>query len=182
MSPIHSFYDSGSLVWWSQDHLSAFDDAVLLASSGDHFQLTPGQFAAECEHLASLNLRAWFSAGHGWSAHSGQKGGVAVPSGRVFEYLGVSFTSEGRMEQIGAASAAMQTLHLAAVAKTVDLISHLHIGPQAVCSSQESNWMSGKMQHRVELLLLCVQRSQLKWFVLLIRRHSGRLIGDVSQY
>ncbi|KAI3373194.1 hypothetical protein L3Q82_006510 [Scortum barcoo] len=104
-------------VWFGNHRISSLlfaDDVVLLASSGQDLQHVLGRFAAECEAARDENQqppsrRTWFSTGKGWLALSGL-GGEVLPQVEEFKYLGVLFTSEGKMEReidrrIGAASA-----------------------------------------------------------------------------
>ncbi|TWW63932.1 hypothetical protein D4764_03G0009400 [Takifugu flavidus] len=100
------------------------DDVVLLASSARDLQLSLDRFAAACEaagmRISTSKSEPWFSTGKRWSAFPG-KGGDPAPSGG-FKYLGVLFTSGGRMEReidrrIGVASAVMRTLHRSVVVK-----------------------------------------------------------------
>ena len=101
------------------------DDVVLLASSGQDLQLSLGRFAAECE---AVGMRI-----------SGSKSETMVLSRKrvecplrvgnevlrqveEFRYLGILFTSEGRMERevdrrIGAASAVMRALRRSVLVK-----------------------------------------------------------------
>ncbi|KAI3364000.1 hypothetical protein L3Q82_001596 [Scortum barcoo] len=90
------------------------DDVVLLASSSQDLQhAVLERFAAECE-AAGMRISTSKSGGHGSRP---EKGGVPSPGGwgevlpqvEEFKYLGVLFTSEGKMEReidrrIGAAS------------------------------------------------------------------------------
>ncbi|KAK0150407.1 Craniofacial development protein 2 [Merluccius polli] len=83
------------------------DDVVLLASSDRDLQLSLDRFAAECESMVLNRKRVECTL---------RVGNEILPQVEEFKYLGVLFTSEGRMEQeidrrIGAASAVMRTLH-----------------------------------------------------------------------
>jgi len=101
------------------------DDVVLMASSGRDLQLSLERFATECE-----------AAGMGISTSKSEAmvidrkrvecnlrvGEEILSQAEEFKYLGVLFTSEGRMEReidrrIGAASAVMRALHRSVVVK-----------------------------------------------------------------
>ncbi|KAI3375230.1 hypothetical protein L3Q82_021733, partial [Scortum barcoo] len=94
------------------------DDVVLMASSGQDLQHVLERFAAECE-AAGMRISTSKLRGHGsrpekgWRALS-RVGGEVLPQVEEFKYLGVLFTSEGKMEReidrrIGAASAVMRS-------------------------------------------------------------------------
>ncbi|KAI3369560.1 hypothetical protein L3Q82_007769 [Scortum barcoo] len=70
------------------------DDVVLLASSSQDLQHVLERFAAECE-AAGMRIS---TSGKGWRALSGWSGEV-LPQVEEFKYLGVLFTSEGKMER-----------------------------------------------------------------------------------
>ncbi|KAK0135351.1 putative uncharacterized transposon-derived protein F52C9.6 [Merluccius polli] len=85
------------------------DDVVLLASSDRDLQLSLDRFAAECEAV-------------GMRISTLRVGDEILPQVEEFKYLGVLFTSEGRIEReidrrIGAAPAVMWTLHGSVVVK-----------------------------------------------------------------
>ncbi|TWW67270.1 hypothetical protein D4764_02G0003110 [Takifugu flavidus] len=89
------------------------DDVVLLASSARDLQLSLDRFAAACE-AAGMKINT--------SKFKAMVKEEILPQVEEFKYLGVLFTSEGRMEQeidrrIGAASAVMRTLHRSVVVK-----------------------------------------------------------------
>ena len=101
------------------------DDVVLLASSDRDLQLSLGRFAPEFEAA-----RMRISTSKSKSMVLNRKrvectlrvGDEFLPQVEEFKYLGVLFTSEGRMEReidrrIGAASAVMRTLHGSIVVK-----------------------------------------------------------------
>ena len=101
------------------------DDVVLLASSNQDLQCALGRFAAECE-AAGMKISSSKSEAMVLDrkkvACPLQVGGVSLPQVEEFKYLGVLFTSEGRMEReidrrIGAASAVMQSLYRTVVVK-----------------------------------------------------------------
>ncbi|TWW68240.1 hypothetical protein D4764_19G0000380 [Takifugu flavidus] len=89
-----------------------------------------------------------------------------LPQVKEFKYLGVLFTSEGRMEQeidrrIGAASAVMRTLHRVAGLSLRDRVRSSAI----------------REELGVEPLLFCVERSQMRWLGQLVRMTPGRVQG-----
>ncbi|KAI3371490.1 hypothetical protein L3Q82_024076 [Scortum barcoo] len=79
------------------------DDVVLMASSGQDLQHVLERFAAECEaagmRISTSKSEAMvLSTGKGWHALS-RWGGEVLPQVEEFKYLGVLFTSEGKMER-----------------------------------------------------------------------------------
>ena len=101
------------------------DDVVVLASSDQDLQCALGRFAAECE---SAGMRISTSKSEAMVLSRKrvdcplQVGGEFLPQVEEFRYLGVLFTSEGRMEReidrrIGAASAVMRSLYRSVVVK-----------------------------------------------------------------
>ncbi len=101
------------------------DDVVVLATSDQDLQHALGRFAAECE-AAGMRISASKSEAVVLSqkrvASPLQVGGVLLPQVVEFKYLGVLFTSEGRMEReidrrIGAASAVMRSMYWSVVVK-----------------------------------------------------------------
>ncbi|KAK3572192.1 hypothetical protein QTP86_025596, partial [Hemibagrus guttatus] len=101
------------------------DDVVLLASSGLDLQHALGRFAAECE---AAGMRVSTSKSEAmvldWKkvACTLQVGGEVLPQVEEFKYLGVLFTSEGRMDReidrrIGAAAAVMRSMYRSVVVK-----------------------------------------------------------------
>ncbi|XDV31537.1 hypothetical protein PO909_002528 [Leuciscus waleckii] len=101
------------------------DDVVVLASSDQDLQHALGRFAAECE-AAGMKISTSKSEAMVLSRKRVvcplQVGGEFLPQVEEFKYLGVLFTSEGRMEReidrrIGAASAVMQSLYRSVVVK-----------------------------------------------------------------
>ncbi|TWW59266.1 R2DM Retrovirus-related Pol polyprotein from type II retrotransposable element [Takifugu flavidus] len=87
------------------------DDVVLLAPSNRDLQQMLGRFATECE-----------AAGMRISTSKSESMVLARKKVEEFKYLGILFTSEGRMEReidrrIGAASAVMRALHRSIVVK-----------------------------------------------------------------
>ncbi|KAK3559924.1 hypothetical protein QTP86_026952 [Hemibagrus guttatus] len=101
------------------------DDVVLLASSGLDLQHALGRFAAECE---AAGMRVSTSKSEAMVldrkkvACTLQVGGEVLPQVEEFKYLGVLFTSEGRMDReidrrIGAAAAVMRSMYRSVVVK-----------------------------------------------------------------
>ncbi|TWW81657.1 hypothetical protein D4764_01G0014720 [Takifugu flavidus] len=103
--------------------LSLPDDVVVLASSARDLQLSLDRFAATCE-VAGMKIsksEAMVLNRKKVECLLRVKEEI-LPQVEEFKYLGVLFTSEGRMEQeidrrIGAASAVMRTLHRSVVVK-----------------------------------------------------------------
>ncbi|KAK3530227.1 hypothetical protein QTP86_020143, partial [Hemibagrus guttatus] len=101
------------------------DDVVLLASSGLDLQHALGRFAAECE-VAGMRVSTSKSEAMVLDrkkvACTLQVGGEVLPQVEEFKYLGVLFTSEGRMDheidrRIGAAAAVMRSMYRSVVVK-----------------------------------------------------------------
>ncbi|KAK3558549.1 hypothetical protein QTP86_019017 [Hemibagrus guttatus] len=101
------------------------DDVVLLASSSLDLQHALGCFAAECE---AAGMRVSTSKSEAMVldrkkvACTLQVGGEVLPQVEEFKYLGVLFTSEGRMDReidrrIGAAAAVMRSMYRSVVVK-----------------------------------------------------------------
>ncbi|KAK3516854.1 hypothetical protein QTP70_027075 [Hemibagrus guttatus] len=101
------------------------DDVVLLASSGLDLQHALGCFAAECE---AAGMRVSTSKSEAMVldrkkvACTLQVGGEVLPQVEEFKYLGVLFTSEGRMDReidrrVGAAAAVMRSMYWSVVVK-----------------------------------------------------------------
>ncbi|KAK3509762.1 hypothetical protein QTP70_008395 [Hemibagrus guttatus] len=101
------------------------DDVVLLAPSGMDLQHALGRFAAECE---AAGMRVSTSKSKAMVldqkkvACTLQVGGELLPQVEEFKYLGVLFTSEGRMDReidrrIGAAAAVMWSMYQSVVVK-----------------------------------------------------------------
>ncbi|KAI3357751.1 hypothetical protein L3Q82_016156 [Scortum barcoo] len=93
------------------------DDVVLMASSGQDLQHVLERFAAECE-AAGMRISTSKSKAMVFDrkrvACPLRVGGEVLPQVEEFKYLGVLFTSEGKMEReidrrIGAASAVMRS-------------------------------------------------------------------------
>ncbi|TWW81722.1 hypothetical protein D4764_01G0015370 [Takifugu flavidus] len=109
-----------------------------------------------------------------------------LPQVEEFKYLGVLFTSEGRMEQeidrrIGAAPAAMRTLHrsvvVVVVAKLPIYRSSFLPSPMVMSFGVRSSAIREELTE--EPLLLRVERSQMRWLGHLVRMPPGRLPGEV---
>ncbi|KAK3540202.1 hypothetical protein QTP70_028393 [Hemibagrus guttatus] len=101
------------------------DDVVLLASSSLDLQHALGRFAAECE-AAGMRISTSKSEAMVLDrkkvACTLQVGGEVLPQVEEFKYLGVLFTSEGRMDceidrWIGAAAAVMRSMYRSVVVK-----------------------------------------------------------------
>ncbi|KAK3556679.1 hypothetical protein QTP70_013061 [Hemibagrus guttatus] len=101
------------------------DDVVLLASSSLDLQHALGCFAAECE---AAGMRVSTSKSEAMVLDRKkvvctlQVGGEVLPQVEEFKYLGVLFTSEGRMDReidrrIGAAAAVMRSMYRSVVVK-----------------------------------------------------------------
>ncbi|KAK3550852.1 hypothetical protein QTP70_006160 [Hemibagrus guttatus] len=101
------------------------DDVVLLVSSGLDLQHALGRFAAECE---AAGMRVSTSKSEAMVldrkkvACTLQVGGEVLPQVEEFKYLGVLFTSEGRMDReidrrIGAVAAVMRSMYRSVVVK-----------------------------------------------------------------
>ncbi|KAI3370580.1 hypothetical protein L3Q82_007149 [Scortum barcoo] len=101
------------------------DDVVLMASSGQDLQHVLERFAAECE-AAGMRISTSKSEAMVLDrkrvACPLQVGGEVLPQVEEFKYLGVLFTSEGKIEReidrrIGAASAVMRSVYRTVVVK-----------------------------------------------------------------
>ncbi|TKS65499.1 putative uncharacterized transposon-derived protein [Collichthys lucidus] len=177
-------------------------------------QLSLERFAAECE---GAGMRIISQRRVECSLRVGDE---ILPQVEEFKYLGVLFTSEGRMEreidwQIGAASAVMQTLHRSvAVKKELSRKAKLSIyqsiyvptliyGDElwVVIERMRSRIQAAEMSFlrrvagvslrdrvrssaireelRVELLLLRMERNQLRWLRHLVRMPPGSLLGEM---
>ncbi|KAK3531112.1 hypothetical protein QTP70_011064 [Hemibagrus guttatus] len=101
------------------------DDVALLAPSSLDLQHALGHFAAECE---AAGMRVSTSKSEAMVldrkkvACTLQVGGEVLPQVEQFKYLGVLFTSEGRMDleidrRIGAAAAVMRSMYRSVVVK-----------------------------------------------------------------
>ncbi|XP_061737225.1 uncharacterized protein LOC133539140 isoform X2 [Nerophis ophidion] len=101
------------------------DDVVLMASSDRDLQLSLDQFAAECEatgmRISNSKSESVVLARKRVECHL-RVGEETLPQVEEFKYLGVLFTSEGRVDReidrrIGAASSVMRTLYRSVVVK-----------------------------------------------------------------
>ncbi|TWW73387.1 hypothetical protein D4764_15G0007810 [Takifugu flavidus] len=110
---------------WQIGSLLFADDVVLLASSARDLQLSLDRLAAACE-AAGMKISTSKSEAIvlDWKKVECllRVKEEILPQVEEFKYLGVLFTSEGRMEReidrrIGAASAVMRTLHRSVVVK-----------------------------------------------------------------
>ncbi|TWW64123.1 hypothetical protein D4764_03G0011310 [Takifugu flavidus] len=155
------------------------DDVVLLASFARDLQLSLDRFAAACE-AAGMKISTSKS-----EAMVLGKREDFLTKVEEFKYLGVLFTSEGRMEQeidrrISAASAVMQTLHRSIVVKRaepkgealdlpVDLCSYPHLWVAGLSLRDRVRSSAIREELGVESLLLRVERSQMRWLGHLVR-------------
>uniref|UniRef100_A0A6Q2ZFL9 ribonuclease H n=1 Tax=Esox lucius TaxID=8010 RepID=A0A6Q2ZFL9_ESOLU len=101
------------------------DDVVVLAPSSQDLQHALGRFAAECKAVGmkiSTSKSEAMVLSRKRVACPLQVGGECLPQVDEFKYLGVLFTSEGRMEReidrrIGAASAVMRSMYRSVMVK-----------------------------------------------------------------
>jgi len=201
------------------------DDVVLLASSDHDLRHSLGCFAAECE-AASMRVNTSKSEAMVLCRKpvdcSLRVGMECLTQAKEFKYLGVLFTSEGKMEreidrQIGAAAAVKQALYRSVLVKRelsrkakfsiywsvyVPTLTYDHelwivtertrLRKQAAKISFFRRLARLSLRDRVqssdirrelgvEPLLLCIERSQLRWFGHLIRMPPGRLPLEVFQ-
>ncbi|KAI3370284.1 hypothetical protein L3Q82_024458 [Scortum barcoo] len=113
-----------------------------------------------------------------------QVGGEVLPQVEEFKYLGVLFTSEGKIEReidrrIGAASAVMRSVYRTVVVKK-ELSRKAKLSRFTGQSTFPPSPMGEKLGHfreelGVEPLLLHIERSQLRWLGHLFRMPPGRL-------
>uniref|UniRef100_A0AAQ4PNU2 Reverse transcriptase domain-containing protein n=1 Tax=Gasterosteus aculeatus aculeatus TaxID=481459 RepID=A0AAQ4PNU2_GASAC len=201
------------------------DDVVLMASSVCDLQLSLERFAVECE---AVGMRISTSKSEAMVLSRKpmdcllQVGNVSLPQVKKFKYLGVLFTSEGKMEcefsqRMGAAGAVLHSLYHTVVTKrelsrNAKLSIYRSIFVPTLTSGHEGWVMTERTRSRVqaaemgflrrvagvslrdrgrssaireelgvEPLLLCVKRSQLRWFGHLVRMPPGRLPREVFQ-
>ncbi|TWW80203.1 R2 Retrovirus-related Pol polyprotein from type I retrotransposable element [Takifugu flavidus] len=135
------------------------DDVVLLASSARDLQLSLDRFAAACE-AAGMKISTSKSEAMVLNRKKVEcllrvKEEI-LPQVEEFKYLGVLFTSEGRMEReidrrIGWLGSPLERVRSSAIREELG----------------------------VEPLLLCVERSQMRWLGHLVRMPPGPLPGEV---
>ncbi|KAK3540137.1 hypothetical protein QTP70_026880 [Hemibagrus guttatus] len=199
------------------------DDVVLLAPSSLDLQHALGRFAAECE---AAGMRVSTSKSEAMVldrkkvACTLQVGGEVLPQMEEFKYLGVLFTSEGRMDceidrWIGAATAVMRSMYRSVVVKKelsrkakLSIYQSIYVPTLAyghelcVMTERVRSWIQvAKMSFLrrvvgrslrdrvrssvtwkelgVEVLLLHIERGQLRWLGHLFRMPPGRIPGEV---
>ncbi|KAK3532938.1 hypothetical protein QTP70_003794 [Hemibagrus guttatus] len=164
---------------------------VRIASCLD-LQHAMGHFAAECE---AAGMRVSTSKSEAMVldrkkvACTLQVGGEVLPQVEEFKYLGVLFTSEGRMDReidrrIGAAAAVMRSMYRSVVVKKelsrkVKLSIYQSIYVPTLTYGHELWVMTEREELGVEPLLLHIERGQLRWLGHLFRMPPGRLPGEV---
>ncbi|TWW61291.1 hypothetical protein D4764_05G0013810 [Takifugu flavidus] len=172
------------------------DDVVLLAPSARDLQLSLDRFAAACE-AAGMKISTSKSEAMVLDRKKVEcllrvKEEI-LPQVEEFKYLGVLFTSGGRMEReidrrIGVASTVMRTLHRSVVVKRelsrkAKLSIYRSIFVPTLTYGHEL-WREGeKLCHpggaRSRAAALRVERSQMGWLGHLVRMPPGRLPGEV---
>ncbi|XP_056896310.1 transmembrane protein 269 isoform X2 [Takifugu flavidus] len=183
----------------------AGDDVVLLASSARDLQRSLDRFASARE-AAGMEISTSKSEAMVLNRKKVEcllrvKEEI-LPQVEEFKYLGVLFTSEGRMEReidrrIGAASAVMRTLHRSIFVPTLTYGHELWVMTERTRSRVQAAEMSFlrrvaglslrdrvrssaiREELGVEPLLLRVERSQMGWLGHLVRMPPGRLPGEV---
>ncbi|TWW59217.1 General transcription factor II-I repeat domain-containing protein 2 [Takifugu flavidus] len=162
------------------------DDVVLLAPSARDLQRSLDRFAIACE-AAGMKISTSKSEAMVLNRKKVecllQVKEELVLQVEEFKYLGVLFTSEGRMEQevdrrIGAASAVMQSLHRSVVVKKFTGRSSFLPSPMVMSFGDRVRSSAIREELGVEPLLLCVERSQMRWLGHLVRMPPGRLPGE----
>ncbi|TWW60624.1 R2 Retrovirus-related Pol polyprotein from type I retrotransposable element [Takifugu flavidus] len=179
------------------------DDVVLLASSARDLQLSLDRFAAACEaagmRISTSKSEAMVLDRKKVECLLRVKEEI-LPQVEEFKYLGVLFTSEGRMEReidrrIGAASTVMRTLHRSVVVKRelsrkAKLSIYRSIFVPTLTYGHELWVMTERTRSRVQAaemsflrrvagLSLRDRRSQMRWLGHLVRMPPGRLPGEV---
>ncbi|KAI3367022.1 hypothetical protein L3Q82_009655 [Scortum barcoo] len=166
------------------------DDVVLLASSSQDLQRVLERFAAECE-AAGMRISTSKSEAMVLDrkrvACPLRVGGEVLPQVEEFKYLGVLFTSEGKMEdrRIGAASAKLcgrctgPSVVKKELSRKAKLSIYRSIYVPTLTYGHEL-WSLGR-SFGVEPLLLHIERSQLRWLGHLFRMPPGRLPREVFQ-
>ncbi|KAK3551056.1 hypothetical protein QTP70_011498 [Hemibagrus guttatus] len=199
------------------------DDDVLLASSGLDLQHALGRFTAECE---AAGMRVSTSKSEAMVlnrkkvACTLQVGGEVLHQVEEFKYLGVLFTSEGRMDReidrrIGAAAAVMRSMYQSVVVKkelsrkaklsiyqsiyvptltyghelwvmTERVRSRIQVAEMSFLRRVAGRSLRDRVRSSVtreelgiELLLLHIERGQLRWLGHLFRMPPRRLPGEV---
>ncbi|TWW81643.1 hypothetical protein D4764_01G0014580 [Takifugu flavidus] len=200
---------------------SGDDDVVLLASSTCDLQRSLDRFTAACEAAGmKISISKPEAMVLNWKKVECllRVKEEILPQVEEFKYLGVLFTSEGRMEReidrrIGAASAVMRTLHRSVVVKrelSRKLSIYRSIFVPTLAYGHELWVMTERTRSRVQAaemsflrrvaglslrdrvrssaireelgvkpLLLCVERSQIRWLGHLVKMPPGRLPGEV---
>ncbi|KAI3364724.1 hypothetical protein L3Q82_010853, partial [Scortum barcoo] len=194
---LHCRYQGPEGVRFGNHRISSLlfaDDVVLLASSSQDLQRVLERFAAECE-AAGMRISTSKSEAMVLDrkrvACPLRVGGEVLPQVEEFKYLGVLFTSEGKMEReidrrIGAASAVMRSVYRTVVVKK-ELSRRRSSRFTGQSTFPPSPMRSGeKLSHfreelGVEPLLLHIERSQLRWLGHLFRMPPGRLPREVFQ-
>ncbi|CAM4686216.1 unnamed protein product [Leuciscus chuanchicus] len=158
------------------------DDVVVLAPSDQDLQHALGRFAAECE-AAGMRISTSKSEAMVLSRKKVacllQVGGEFLPQVEEFKYLGVLFTSEGRMEReidrrIGAASAVMRSMTRSRI-QAAEMSFLRRVAGRSLRDRVRSSVTREEL--RVEPLLLHIERGQLRWLGHLFRMPPGRLPG-----
>ncbi|KAK3509992.1 hypothetical protein QTP70_024336, partial [Hemibagrus guttatus] len=182
-----------SLYNWSRSLFRiASYDVVLLAPSSLDLQHALGRFAAECE-AAGMRVSTPKSEAMVLDqkkvACTLQVGGEVLPQVEEFKYLGVLFTSEGRMDheidrRISAAAAVMQSMYRSVVVKKelsqkAKLSIYQSIYVPTLTYGHELWVMTEREELGVEPLLLHIERGQLRWLGHLFRMPLERLPGEV---
>ncbi|KAI3367955.1 hypothetical protein L3Q82_026785, partial [Scortum barcoo] len=125
-----------------------------------------------------------------------QVGGEVLPQVEEFKYLGVLFTSEGKIEReidrrIGAASAVMRSVYRTVVVKKelsrkakLSIYRSIYVLPPSPMVMNFGDRVRSSVTREelgVEPLLLRIERSQLRWLGHLFRMPPGRLPREVFQ-
>ncbi|KAK3517849.1 hypothetical protein QTP70_020994 [Hemibagrus guttatus] len=210
-----------SLFLWTE----FLDDVVLLALSSLDLQHALRRFAAECE---AAGMRVSTSKSKAMVldrkkvACTLQVGEELLPQVEEFKYLGVLFTSEGRMDReidrwIGAAAAVMRSMYRSVVVKKelsrkakLSIYQSIYVPTLTyghelwVMTERARSWIQAaemsflrrvaghslrdtvrssvtREELGVELLLLHIERGQLRWLGHLFQMPPGRLPGEVFQ-
>ncbi|KAK3508670.1 hypothetical protein QTP70_003319 [Hemibagrus guttatus] len=159
------------------------DDVVLLAPSSLELQHALGRFAAECE-VAGMRVSTSKSEAMVLDrkkvACTLQVGGEVLPQVKEFKYLGVLFTSEGRMDReidrrIGAAAAVMQSMYRSVVVKKelswkAKLLIYQSIYVPALTDGHELWVMTERVRSRIQ----AGSASEISF----LRRVAGRSLRD----